>query len=588
MQTSRWPISKLPIAHLEPFPYHKGEMYVELLDRLAKYVTKQLHPNLRKTVEHLIEELEQILALQHGKYVEGIQDFQRIHDAFMEDVNSALMALNDSAVTDLVNDPGSSLGGVIHDLVNEDKDTTHIQRSHLHYGIHDLDTLRAAIREADSGITITLPQNMVFELGHEPLEFTKPLRLTGGIFYADSIAFNIETSGVVLEDMSIHGPGSSEQYRPNEPAINVMGRDNQYIDFSVRNVDIYDQVDGGIRAEFVRDFTIRDVKVDRFRYGGIMLVSAEQGIVDNCVVQYANQPENLSYGIAVTDRLNTPEYRSRDVVVSNNRVHSIPEWEGLDTHGGYNISFINNTITACRNAIVMGVGTDTRRTAPEKCRAIGNFIDGEGKTPLSPANGILLGGSGAENPLRLFADAIVVGNTIMNCTVATNVPNRMSRGHSVRSQRIDLEKSVAYGNGGDHRQWITSDGGRYNYMESTFETGWRDAREYGEYAQGFAYNSQWPLEIKSVGDHTGVTHYLRGSVSILSSNPPESRVVFKFTDPDLIHQSGANGAPIGYLVENTSQTAVRVMVLYPNGELAHSFPSDPLENYATITATWRL
>ena len=110
MQTSRWPVSKLPIAHLKPFPYHKGELYVELLDRLAKYVTQQLHPNLRETVEHVVEEMEHIIADTHAKYVEGIQDFQRIHDAFMTDVNSALMALNDNAVTDLVSDPGSALG----------------------------------------------------------------------------------------------------------------------------------------------------------------------------------------------------------------------------------------------------------------------------------------------------------------------------------------------------------------------------------------------------------------------------------------------------------------------------------------------
>lgn len=116
MQTSRWPISKLPIRHIEPFPYHKGELYVELLDRLAKYVTDQLHPNLRKTIEELVEELEQVLALQHNKYVEGVQDFQRIHDAFMEDVNSALMALNDNAVADLVDDPASALGTTLRAL----------------------------------------------------------------------------------------------------------------------------------------------------------------------------------------------------------------------------------------------------------------------------------------------------------------------------------------------------------------------------------------------------------------------------------------------------------------------------------------
>lgn len=116
MQTSRWPISKLPIAHLEPFPYHKGELYVELLDRLAKYVTQQLHPNLRETVEHVVEEMEHIIADTHAKYVDGIQDFQRIHDAFMEDVNSALMALNDNAVADLAEDPGSALGRTLREI----------------------------------------------------------------------------------------------------------------------------------------------------------------------------------------------------------------------------------------------------------------------------------------------------------------------------------------------------------------------------------------------------------------------------------------------------------------------------------------
>lgn len=117
MKTSRWPISKLPIAHLEPFPYHKGELYVELLDRLAKYVTQQLHPNLRQTVEHVVEEMEHIIANTHAKYVEGIQDFQRIHDAFMEDVNSALMALNDNAVSDLVDDPGSATGTSVRNIL---------------------------------------------------------------------------------------------------------------------------------------------------------------------------------------------------------------------------------------------------------------------------------------------------------------------------------------------------------------------------------------------------------------------------------------------------------------------------------------
>ena len=182
MHTSRWPISKLPIAHLKPFPYHKGEMYVELLDRLAKYVTDQLHPNLRETVEHMVEELEQILALQHGKYVEGIQDFQRIHDAFMTDVNSALMALNDNAVSDLASDPGTTFGATLRDLFADRSQLNDLEQrinTELRYSnalVHgvigdgetdDSDALEQAIDDArNHGRVLALPRGGKIVLTH--------------------------------------------------------------------------------------------------------------------------------------------------------------------------------------------------------------------------------------------------------------------------------------------------------------------------------------------------------------------------------------------------------------------------------------
>ena len=188
MQTSRWPISKLPIAHLKPFPYHKGELYVELLDRLAKYVTQQLHPNLRETVEHVVEEMEHIIADTHAKYVEGIQDFQAIHDAFMEDVNSALMALNDNAVSDLASDPGTTFGSTLRELfadisqVNDLEQRINTDMRYSNATVHgvigdgetdDSDALEQAVNGArNSGRVLALPRGGKIVL-------TRPVDISG-------------------------------------------------------------------------------------------------------------------------------------------------------------------------------------------------------------------------------------------------------------------------------------------------------------------------------------------------------------------------------------------------------------------------
>ena len=199
MQTSRWPVSKLPIAHLEPFPYHKGELYVELLDRLAKYVTDQLHPNLRETVEHIVEEMEHVIADTHAKYVDGIQDFQRIHDAFMTDVNSALMALNDNASADLVKDPGTQLGRTLRELFADRDDFIHLADTAVHksgtieYWVHPegvdepdrgtqdepMRTLRYAVDQANAFIfddNATIDLRLFPEVYHESLVIPNVMR----------------------------------------------------------------------------------------------------------------------------------------------------------------------------------------------------------------------------------------------------------------------------------------------------------------------------------------------------------------------------------------------------------------------------
>src|SRR5699024_8906836 len=109
-----------------------------------------LHPSLQHTVDQLVSDVEKQMDKHHDQYVDGVQEFQRIHDAFMSDVNARLIALNDGAAADLVEDDTSLLGKVLRDIFptvekfNDFQDTAAFQYQRFQDTIN---TTIAAFRE---------------------------------------------------------------------------------------------------------------------------------------------------------------------------------------------------------------------------------------------------------------------------------------------------------------------------------------------------------------------------------------------------------------------------------------------------------
>ena len=112
---------RIPVPEVAPLTYRDGVTHLELVYELSQYLKNVLHPSLQSTVDQVVADAEQLLSDATAQYVDGVKEFQRIHDAFMSDVNAHLMALNDGAVSDLVNDGTSMLGEALRSIF-----TTHV------------------------------------------------------------------------------------------------------------------------------------------------------------------------------------------------------------------------------------------------------------------------------------------------------------------------------------------------------------------------------------------------------------------------------------------------------------------------------
>ena len=107
---------RIPVPEVAPLTYRDGVTHLELVYELSQYLKNILHPSLQSTVDQVVADAEQLLSDATAQYVDGVQEFQRIHDAFMSDVNASLIALNDGAVSGLVRDDTSLLGETLREI----------------------------------------------------------------------------------------------------------------------------------------------------------------------------------------------------------------------------------------------------------------------------------------------------------------------------------------------------------------------------------------------------------------------------------------------------------------------------------------
>jgi hypothetical protein len=234
-------------------------------------------------------------------------------------------------------------------------------------------------------------------------------------------AITVSANDVVLDGLRVFGTGSTTASTGS--GVTAVGTAIAPITgLRIRSPKVQDFTKYGILLEQCWDFAIERPRIDNIAYAGIMALSCVGGNIDGGTVKNITQPSGFtnSYGIAMTRNSSqniTDAPRSSGITVNGVTVDGVPLWEGIDTHGGQQLTITNNKVfntkvgialVACPNASAV----DTY--APTGIIVIGNTIDAK-VSDGSRSQGINIVGAGITvgAPVE-YATAIVSGNTIID------------------------------------------------------------------------------------------------------------------------------------------------------------------------------
>lgn len=179
------------------------------------------------------------------------------------------------------------------------------------------------------------------------------------------VGVTVRSSNVTLDGYRITGPQYS-RYNSREIGILVAGTASAPLrNVTIRNCTITRFGYAAIVIRYVENFRIENCHIRNAVYAGIMVISGTTGLIQDNLVQrigvvgYQTMGMN-SYGIALTDAGGTV---SRNISVISNTVEDVPQWHGIDTHGGRDIQIIANTIRRTNRAIFITTTTGGRRSA---------------------------------------------------------------------------------------------------------------------------------------------------------------------------------------------------------------------------------
>lgn len=268
----------------------------------------------------------------------------------------------------------------------------------------------AMLNEVPAGAVVVCPEGDKYRLTG-PVTLGKPVTLRGGEWHPSTTGsgLTVESSDVAIEGARITSDAATTN--TTQRLIHALGTSNAPLDrVRIRDVTIAGGRYIAVALTWVRDFEITGCSISDVQYAGVMVLSGKGGIVSRNSVRdiLRGDPFVNAYGIAITDVTNDEAGRSEDVTVDSNLVSDVP-WEGIDTHGGRRIRFVNNTVERCSSGIAVLSGNQNRTVAVEDCLVANNTIAyGTGGAQGSSA----IKFHGAQDDGRAQGSGLVVGNTI--------------------------------------------------------------------------------------------------------------------------------------------------------------------------------
>ena len=191
----------------------------------------------------------------------------------------------------------------------------------------------------------------------------------------------------------------------------------------IQDATIVDWQGESVIFRMCQNFYFTNCDVSNIGYAAIQTLSSNQGVISNNRIGDIHPTGVVAsgdnaYGIAVTcnssgNTVGRP--LSHDVTVTGNYVYNVKTWEGIDTHGGYNISITGNTVRNCRSGIALVAYTGAAAAndaGARRCTVTGNAIDND---PL-----IFVARNGLTYGIVIDGEVRVGGDTGDGVTVSGN------------------------------------------------------------------------------------------------------------------------------------------------------------------------
>lgn len=232
---------------------------------------------------------------------------------------------------------------------------------------------------------------------------------------------NVIGSNVLIENVEIEGAGNTSHASAGN-LIKCSGTDNgagnapTYIkNVTIKNCKLHKAGNAGVLASYVDNLNVENCEIKDVGYVGVGATSCKNSKTNG------NDIGNILPGATVGQGVNAyavywSQVNSSDTVrhpvsqnceSNDNTISNIP-WEGLDTHGGVDIRFLNNTI---RNT---PVGIAIIKSDNE----LGQTLDGVNKATIlnnriyDCSSGVALS---AVSDTKFHTDIHISGNTIESC-----------------------------------------------------------------------------------------------------------------------------------------------------------------------------
>lgn len=239
-------------------------------------------------------------------------------------------------------------------------------------GTNQTTNVQAAVNAAAGG-TLSVPPGSMFRVDGT-ITVTSPVTIMSsgrGGFYSQSGTttqdlFNVTSSNVHFRGIRVVGPQFDSVATQRGIVFKGATPTAPLKQVSVIDCELSKWSHFGIIATFVEGFQFDNNDIFDIAYAGAATMSCSYGSMDNNRVRNVTQPSGYvnSYGLSASRGYGTltGHPRSAHITFRGNRIADVPNWAGIDTHGGQDLLISHNVITNCDSPISCVSSRDASNT----------------------------------------------------------------------------------------------------------------------------------------------------------------------------------------------------------------------------------